>query len=78
MIMSIQKICENVYPVLAYFDTKVYIKAETDTFNVNQRFSANTAKLQYSNFKILLCQLDYGKQLSYLGYVLKKVENCGS
>ena len=59
MIVSIQKICENIYPVLAYFDTKVYLKAETDTFKVNQVFSANSAN-QNSKFKFLFCTLEYG------------------
>ena len=59
MIMSIQKICENGYPVLAYFDKKYTFKAETDTFDVNQLFSANTAKTQNSKFKIVFAQ--YGK-----------------
>ena len=55
MIMSIQKICENDYPVLAYFDKKVYFKAETDAFIVDQLFSANNAKAQNSKFRFLFC-----------------------
>ena len=75
MTMSIQKICENGYPVLAYFDKKVYLKAETDTFNVDRLFSANTAKAQNSKFKFLFCPLEYGNQAQMLGNLanLKKV-----
>ena len=54
MIMSFQKICENGYPFVAYSDKKVYFKSETDTFKVNQLFSASTAKAQNSKFYFFL------------------------
>ena len=66
MIMSFQKICENGYPFLAYFDKKVYFKAETDTFKVNQLFSASTAKAQNSKF-YFFCPLEYEKRPSNVG-----------
>ena len=71
MIMSIQKMCENGYIVSAYFDKKVYLKAETDTFKVNQLFCANTTKAQNSKFKFLFCPLEYGKPRSNVGLFSK-------
>ena len=53
------------------FGTKVYLKAETDTFKVNQLFSANTTKAQNSKFKFLFCPLEYEKPSSNVGWFNK-------